>query len=116
MYFNIQLPAMFAFLVFCKSGITKSCFSIEDLSVYKISWSRVDWCKFCIHFKSLNTRHFGMVTATALKITVVQMLIVGTNRQDGDLTILHVSFRKESRLKKEIKLILCYTTLDIQMS
>jgi hypothetical protein len=37
MNFNIQTAAMFVFFVFDKTGLTKSCSSFEDLSVYKIS-------------------------------------------------------------------------------
>jgi len=66
--FKFKPPAMFPFFVFRKSGLIKSCSSSEDLSEYKISWSYVDWCKFYIHLKSLNVRHFGMVAATALKL------------------------------------------------
>jgi hypothetical protein len=54
MYLNIQPPAMFVLLVFPKSGIIKSCLSIQDLSAYKIPWSYVDWCKFYIHPSSLK--------------------------------------------------------------
>jgi hypothetical protein len=46
MNFNIQTAAMFVFFVSDKSGLIKSCSSFEDLSVYKVSWSHVDWCKF----------------------------------------------------------------------
>jgi hypothetical protein len=67
MSFNIQLTAMFVFFVFDKNGLIKSCSSFEDQSVYKISWSHVDWCKFYIHLRSLNVRHFGMVGGTGLK-------------------------------------------------
>jgi hypothetical protein len=69
MNLNTQTAAMFAFFVFDKNGLTESCSSFEDLSVYKISWSHVDWCKFCIHLRSLNVRHFGMVEGTGLKST-----------------------------------------------
>jgi hypothetical protein len=69
MNFNIQLAAMFVFFVFDKNSIIKSCSSFEYLSVYKISWSHVDWCKFCIHLGSLNVRRFVMVEGTGLKIT-----------------------------------------------
>jgi hypothetical protein len=70
MNFNIQLATMFVFFVFYKIGLIKSCSSFEDLSVYKISCSHVDWWKFCIHLRSLNVRHFGMLEGTGLKITV----------------------------------------------
>jgi hypothetical protein len=67
MNFNIQLAAMFVFFVFDKNGLIKSCSSFEDLSVYKISCSHVDWFKFCIHLRSLNVRNFGMVQEMGLK-------------------------------------------------
>jgi hypothetical protein len=51
MNFNIQTAAMFVFFIFDKNGLIKSCSSFEDLSVYKISCSHVDWCKFCIHLR-----------------------------------------------------------------
>jgi hypothetical protein len=69
MNFNIQTAAMFVFFVFDKNCLIKSCSSFEDLSVYKIPWSHVDWCKYCIHLKSLNVRHFGMVEGTGLEST-----------------------------------------------
>jgi hypothetical protein len=31
------------------------------------SWSHDDWRKFCIHLRSLNFRHFGIVEATGFK-------------------------------------------------
>jgi hypothetical protein len=68
MNFNIQLAAMFVFFVFDKNGLFKSCSSFEDLSVFKISWSHVYLCKFCIHLRSLNVRNFGMVKGTGLKV------------------------------------------------
>jgi hypothetical protein len=69
MNFNIQLAAMFVFFVFDKNGLIESYSSFEDLSVYKISCSHVDWCKFCIHLRSLNVRHFRMVEDTGLEST-----------------------------------------------
>jgi hypothetical protein len=69
MNFNIQTAATFVFFVFDKNSLIKSCSSFEDLSVYKILWSHVDWCKFCIHLRSSNVRHFGMVEGTGLKST-----------------------------------------------
>jgi hypothetical protein len=51
-----------------KNGLLKICSSFEDLSVYKISWPHVNWCKFFIHLRSLNVQHFGMVEGTGLKI------------------------------------------------
>jgi hypothetical protein len=67
MNFNIQTAAMFVFFVLDKNCLIKSCSSFEDLSVYKISWSHIDWCKFCTHLRSLNVRHFGMVECMGLK-------------------------------------------------
>jgi hypothetical protein len=69
MNFKIQLAAMFVFFVFDKNSLIKSCSSFEDLSENKILCSHVDWCKFCIHLRSLNVRHFGMVEDTGLKNT-----------------------------------------------
>jgi hypothetical protein len=68
MNFNIKAAAMFVFFVFDKNGRIKSCSSFENLSVYKISWSHVDWCKFRIRLRRLNVRHFGMVEDTGLKV------------------------------------------------
>jgi hypothetical protein len=70
MNFNIQKAAIFVFFFFDKNGLIKSCLSFEDLSVYIISWSHVDWCKFWIHLRSSNVRHLGMVEGTGLKSTV----------------------------------------------
>jgi hypothetical protein len=64
---NIQTAAMFVFFVSDKNILIKIGSSFEDLSVYKISWSHVDWCKFCIHLRRLNVRHFGTVEDTGLK-------------------------------------------------
>jgi hypothetical protein len=69
MNYNIQTATMCVFFVFDKNGHIKSCSSFEDLSIYKVSWSHVDWCKFCIHLRSLNVRHFGMVEGTGLRST-----------------------------------------------
>jgi hypothetical protein len=69
MNFNIQTTAMFVYFVLDKNGLIKSYSTFEALSVYKISWSHLDWCKFCIHLRSLNVRHFGVVEGTGLKST-----------------------------------------------
>jgi hypothetical protein len=69
MNFNIKTAAMLVFFVYDKNGLIKSCSSFEDPSVYKISWFHVDWCKVCIHLRSLNVRHFVMVEGTGLKST-----------------------------------------------
>jgi hypothetical protein len=63
---------MFVFFVFDKNGLIKSCSAFEDLSENKISWSNVDWCKFCIHFRSLNICHFGMLEGMGLKSTALR--------------------------------------------
>jgi hypothetical protein len=69
MNFNIQLAAISYFFVFDKNGLIKICSFFEDLSVFKISCFYVDWCKCCIHLRSLNVRHFGMVEASGLQST-----------------------------------------------
>jgi hypothetical protein len=69
MNFNIQTAAMFVVFVFDKNCLIKSCSSFEDLLVYKIPWSHVDWCNFCIRLRNLNVRQFGMVEDTGLKST-----------------------------------------------
>jgi hypothetical protein len=51
----------------------KICSSSEDPSEYKLSWSYVDWCKFFIHLRSSNVRHFGLVTDTALEIVASRL-------------------------------------------
>jgi hypothetical protein len=115
MNFNIQTAAMFVFFVFDKNGLIKSCPSFEDLSVYKILWSHVEWCKFCMHLRSSNVRHFGMVKCTGLKVRrrshlqwhdlttefhknlrIGSKVIRGghTDRQTGDLISLTLLFRK----------------------
>jgi hypothetical protein len=78
MYLNNQPPSMFVFLVFRKSGITKSCLSIEDLSAYKISWSHVEWRnKFCIHLSSLKFPQSPYSKGPSKK-TIIQTKLVGT--------------------------------------
>jgi hypothetical protein len=97
--FDIQTAAMFVFFVFDKNGLINSCSSFEDLSVHKISWSHVDWCKFCIQkFERLpfwNVWRYG-IKKYGVKVTfngmtsllnfikiyqLVPNLFVGTHRQ-----------------------------------
>jgi hypothetical protein len=55
-------------MFFHKNGLNKSCSSFEDLSAYKVTWTHVDWFKFCVHLRSLNVCHVGMIEeATGLK-------------------------------------------------
>jgi hypothetical protein len=68
--FKFQPPAIYVLLVFREIGLIKSRSFSEDLSELKISWSNVDWCKFCTHLRSFNVRHLGIVAHMALKITV----------------------------------------------
>jgi hypothetical protein len=91
MNYNIQTAATIVFFVFDKNGLIKSSSSFEDLSVYKISWSHVDWCKFCIH----------LPTEFHKNLPIGSRVIRGDtqkDRQDGDLISLTFLF-KESRLK-----------------
>jgi hypothetical protein len=103
---------MFVFFVFDKNCLIKSCSSFEDASVNKISWSHVDWCKFCIHLRSLNVRHFGMLEGTVLISTAsrydlptefhknlpIGSKVIWGGGTHGDLISLTFLF-KESRLK-----------------
>jgi hypothetical protein len=57
---------------FLKNSLSRGCSSFEDMSANKMSWSHVDWCKFCIHLRSLNIRHFGLFEATGLKIMALR--------------------------------------------
>jgi hypothetical protein len=66
--FNFQQPAMFAFLGFHKNDINKCYLSFAALSAYKIPWSHIDSCKFCIYLRSSNVRHFEIVGAMRLKL------------------------------------------------
>jgi hypothetical protein len=66
--FNFKTLSMFVFLDFCNNAIFKSSASFKDLSKYKIPWCHVDWCKFRIHLRISNVRHFGMAETKGLKI------------------------------------------------
>jgi hypothetical protein len=98
----------------------KSCSSFEDLSAFKISWSHVDQCKFCILLRSLNICHFGMGRTTGLKTVTLKsnsvalppcwisrMLLIGskyirwTYRQTAWWSHKPDTFFKEGRLKRE---------------
>jgi hypothetical protein len=67
---NLKNPTA---LRFHTSGISqnkilyKICSSFDGLAIYKMSMIRVDWCQFCIHLRSLNVSHFGMVVSVGLK-------------------------------------------------
>jgi hypothetical protein len=73
----------------------KSCLSSEYLSEYKISWSYIDWLKFCIHLRSLNVRHFGVVAAA-------EYLPIGCN----NIWCLSYFFQKAAVSASQILLIL----------
>jgi hypothetical protein len=98
----------------------KSCSSFEDLSAFKVSWSDVDQCKFCIYLRSLTICHFGMGRTTGLKTVTLKshsvalppcwiswMLLIGskyirwTYRQTAWWSHKPDSFFKEVRLKRE---------------
>jgi hypothetical protein len=65
MNFKFQPPSKF--VAFHKNGYFESCSSFEDLPEYKMSCSHAEWCKCCIHRKSVNVRHFGMVQDAGLR-------------------------------------------------
>jgi hypothetical protein len=105
--------------VFRKSGLIKHCSSSSDLLEYNMSCPYVDRCKFYVHLRSLNVRHFVMLTATALKLwcrghlqwhdlstEFHKTLPTGSEvdrgdrqTEDGDLISLLFSFRNGSRPK-----------------
>jgi hypothetical protein len=76
MYLNPQQPAMFVFLVSCQIGLVKSCPASEELLAYKIAWSYVDWCKFCIHLSSLKIPPSPYSRGLSKKI-IIQTKLVG---------------------------------------
>jgi hypothetical protein len=55
---NFKRPLRLHFNFFHKNCLIKSCSYFEDLSGYKVSWYHVEWCKVCIHLRSLNVRYF----------------------------------------------------------
>jgi hypothetical protein len=63
---NLQSPT-FIFLGFHENGFIKSCPLLEFLPAYKLPWTHVDWCKFCIDPRYPNISHFVMIEATRLK-------------------------------------------------
>jgi hypothetical protein len=65
--FNIQLLSTFVLFGFHKNGFVKSCSSLKGLLEYKISWSLIDWCKFCMHLISVNICYFGTIEVMGLK-------------------------------------------------
>jgi hypothetical protein len=55
-FLNINCPPRPYFWFLTKKKIIKSCSLLERLSVHKMSWSHVDWSKFCIHARR---QHIG---------------------------------------------------------
>jgi hypothetical protein len=68
MNFNIQLAPCSYFLFLTKMVSLKVVHPLKIYQYTKPSCSHVDWCKFCIHLRSLNVRHSGTVEGTGLKI------------------------------------------------
>jgi hypothetical protein len=66
MNFNFQPLSTLVFLVPYKHSPIESCSSFEDLSAY-ILWFHIDRCKFFVHLRSLNVRHFEMVSNYGIK-------------------------------------------------
>lgn len=58
---------------------------LQNLSAHKILWHHVDWCKICIHLRSMNVRQFGVV-----EVTEVQVWLVGRSQWHG----FHVKFHE----------------------
>jgi hypothetical protein len=52
--FKFQLPNMFIFVRFCKSGPVKSCSSSQDLWACNILWCHINWFKFWIHLRGVK--------------------------------------------------------------
>jgi hypothetical protein len=58
---------MFVFFVYCKSGLSKVAHPLKLYQNTKFRGPTLTGANFCIHLKSLNIHHFGMVAALTLK-------------------------------------------------
>jgi hypothetical protein len=104
---------MFAFFVFRENGPITGGSSSEDLSECKISWSYVDWSKFCVHLRryppfwnglSYSIQNYGVVVTfygitsllnfIKLYLFVQKLIVVVRQRHDNGLISLHFPFRK----------------------
>jgi hypothetical protein len=65
--FNFQQRSTFVCFVCHKNFLTKCCSFSEDVPAYRISWCHGHWIKFCIHLRSLNAYHIGMVEDAGLR-------------------------------------------------
>jgi hypothetical protein len=82
---------------------------VNPLKIYQITKFH-GTTLLCIHLKSLNVRHFGMVAWPPHWIsknlpTVSKVNRVDTHRQDGDVISLYFSFTKESRLTIVVSIV-----------
>lgn len=55
-----QLPRSY-FSIFIKTVLLNVVLSCTQPSEYNISWSHVDWCKSCIHLRSVLTYGFHVI-------------------------------------------------------
>jgi hypothetical protein len=65
--YKFKPPSTSVFLVSQKMVLLKVVLPLNIYRNTKVQ-SRIDWCKFCIHLRSLNVRHFGMVEAMGLEV------------------------------------------------
>jgi hypothetical protein len=61
---------------FSKGGFIKSSSFSKDLSAYKIVWSHVEWCKFCIKLSGLKIPQLPYLKGPLQKI-IIQIKLVG---------------------------------------
>lgn len=65
--FKFQPLSTVVILVSHKNYPNRSSLSFGYLLAHKTAYFIIDWYKFCIHFRNLVDRHFGMVGVFELK-------------------------------------------------